>query len=124
MLLCFNTPLKCERIILQSQILQVTHLNDSHKQMMVHWVGEGSNVVICLSRDPTPPGLLGMVQPSTPSSVFISYDYGDTYENKTDAFKLPNGSYAVLDKFYNHPKYNTHVSSENVQVGCVVKSCD
>lgn len=87
--------------------------------MMVHWVGEGSNVVICLSKDPTPPGLLGMVQPSTPSSVFISYDYGDTYENKTELFKLPNGSYAILDKFYNHPKYNTHVSFGFLSVlGC------
>lgn len=78
--------------------------------MMVHWVGEGSNVVVCLSKDPTPPGLLGMVQPSSPSAVFISYDYGDTYENKTERFKLLNGAYAILDKFYNHPKYNTHVN--------------
>lgn len=76
--------------------------------MMVHWVGEGSNVIICLARDPTPV-VLGVNQ-AKPSSVFISYDYGDSYENKTELFKLPNGSYSTLEKFYNHPKYNTHVS--------------
>lgn len=71
--------------------------------MMVHWVGEGSSVIICLARDPA------RIPGENPSAVFISYDYGDTYTNKTDFFKLPNGSYAVLEKFYNHPKYNTHV---------------
>lgn len=76
--------------------------------MMVHWVGEGSDVIICLARDPARI-VPGFVQDS-PSAVFISYDYGDTYTNKTESFKLPNGSYSVLEKFYNHPKYNTHVS--------------
>nr|CAI5865438.1 unnamed protein product [Callosobruchus analis] len=72
---------------------------------MVHWVGEKSNVVICLARDPAPliPGFTTM----GPSNVYISYDDGDTYVNKTDSFKN-NGSYSVLEKFYNHPKYNTH----------------
>lgn len=51
---------------------------------------------------------------SNPSNVYISYDDGDTYENKTQQFKTPNGSYATLEKFYNHPKYNTHVSNESV----------
>lgn len=74
---------------------------------MVHWVGEGSDVIICLARDPTPtiPSI-----PINPSNVYISYDYGDTYENKTHLFKLPDGSYSTVEKFYNHPKYNTHVS--------------
>lgn len=75
--------------------------------MMVHWVGEGSNVIICLARDPVHPSP-SMTQ-TNPSAVFISYDYGDTYENKTEFFKLPNGNYSILEKFYNHPKYNTHV---------------
>lgn len=82
---------------------------------MVHWVGEKSKVVICLARDPTP------INPTSngvnPSAVYISYDDGDTYENKTDSFKLENGSYATLEKFYNHPKYNTHVSRLLFAVG-------
>jgi hypothetical protein len=27
-------------------------LNDSHAQLMVHWLGEGTDVMICLARDP------------------------------------------------------------------------
>lgn len=76
---------------------------------MVHWVGEGSNVIICLARDPASP------IPShsmNPSNVYISYDYGDTYLNKTDLFKLPDDTYATVDKFYNHPKYNTYVRKQ------------
>ncbi|CAH0560374.1 unnamed protein product [Brassicogethes aeneus] len=89
-------------------ITKIKHLNDTHKQLMVHWVGEGSNVIICLARDPAPFSLSFVVVPVSPSAVYISYDYGDTYENKTELFKLKNGTYATLEKFYNHPKFNTH----------------
>ncbi|XP_076274083.1 sortilin-related receptor-like [Rhynchophorus ferrugineus] len=83
---------------------KINHLNDTHKQLMVHWVGEDSNVVICLARDPS----LGYYeQLVSPSAVYISYDDGDTYKNQTEMFKLPNGSYATLEKFYNHPVYNS-----------------
>ncbi|XP_014221695.1 sortilin-related receptor-like [Trichogramma pretiosum] len=92
---------------------KVNALNDSHQQLMVHWVGEGSDVIICLARDsnPLPRSILG-VQPASsvnPSAVYISYDYGDTFQNKTELFKVsdePNAKYATLDKFYNHPTYN------------------
>ncbi|XP_066145381.1 sortilin-related receptor-like [Euwallacea fornicatus] len=87
-------------------VFKVNHLNDSHKQLMVHWVGENSKVVICLARDPAVS--LFDFKPASPSAVFISYDDGDTYINKTEQFKLLNGSYATLEKFYNHPRYNTH----------------
>ena len=94
--------------------LQINHLNDTHKQLMVHWVGEGSNVIICLARDPTPALIPGLMPANVgPSAVYISYDYGDTYNNKTELFKVSDGppaTYATLEKFYNHPKYNTHVS--------------
>lgn len=75
---------------------------------MVHWVGEGSDVIICLARDP----VSGISPPinGNPSAVYISYDYGDTFMNKTDLFKLENGSISSVEKFYNHPNYNTHVS--------------
>ncbi|XP_046384173.1 sortilin-related receptor-like [Ischnura elegans] len=81
----------------------VNRLNDSHQQLMVHWTGEESDVIICLTRDPTPVR-------GKPSSVFISYDYGTTFENKTHYFSLQDqsGDYANVDKFYNHPKYNKH----------------
>ncbi|XP_076622054.1 sortilin-related receptor [Colletes latitarsis] len=92
-------------------ITKVNAMNDSHQQLMVHWVGEGSNVIICLARDSTPTVRLQgskVSVPSNPSAVYISYDYGDTFENKTEEFKIsskPNAAYATLDKFTNHPKF-------------------
>lgn len=90
-------------------------LNDSHQQLMVHWVGEGSNIIICLARDSL--SQLNKnnknVTASHPSAVYISYDYGDSFDNKTEKFKISdeqNSSYASVDKFYNHPTFNEFVS--------------
>lgn len=78
---------------------------------MVHWVGEQTDIIICLARDPKPHFVSSFLLSKTdPSAVYISYDYGDTYVNKTEYFKLDNGTYASVDKFYNHQTYNTHVS--------------
>lgn len=83
---------------------------------MVHWVGEKSNVIICLARDSTPVLRvqdMRFTRKINPSTVYISYDYGDTFENKNEHFKITDGpepEYAQIDKFYNHPKFNTYVS--------------
>lgn len=76
---------------------------------MVHWAGEGSDVILCLARDSP---RLGIAAKSQPSAVYISYDYGNTFENKTDDFRLEGKQfpYALLEKFFIHPKYNSHVS--------------
>jgi hypothetical protein len=74
---------------------------------MVHWAGEGSDVILCLALDS--PRLVS-ASLNQPSSVYISYDYGNTFENKTDNFGLEGGGYASLEKFFIHPKYNSHVS--------------
>ncbi|XP_033333706.1 sortilin-related receptor [Megalopta genalis] len=94
-------------------LTKINALNDSHQQLMVHWVGEGSNVIICLARDSTPMMRLQLNKlyvSSNPSAVYISYDYGDTFVNKTESFRISsddNAPYASLDKFINHPKsYN------------------
>jgi hypothetical protein len=75
---------------------------------MVHWAGEGSDVILCLARDSP----RFAIASSLPSAVYISYDYGNTFENKTDDFKLDGEGfpYALLEKFFIHPKYNSHVS--------------
>lgn len=67
---------------------------------MVHWVGENSKVIICLARD-------GYAS----SAVYISYDYGDTYVNKTEEFKIDDSKnlYASIDKFYIHPTFKSYV---------------
>ncbi|KAG5337450.1 SORL protein, partial [Acromyrmex charruanus] len=93
---------------------KVNPLNDSHQQLMVHWVGEGSNVIICLARDSSPVVRFQggkFSSPNQPSAVYISYDYGDSFENKTEHFKVSSEAdapYAVVDKFTNHPKYYQH----------------
>ncbi|XP_049769267.1 sortilin-related receptor-like [Schistocerca cancellata] len=81
---------------------KVVELNDSHGQLMVHWAGEGSDVIICLAKDP--PGLYTRARPS---SVYISYDYGDSFVNETEKFRVDAGRivYPTLDKFYNHPHF-------------------
>lgn len=64
-------------------------------------MGENSNVIICLAREGYPS-----------SSVYISYDYGDTYVNKTEEFKIDatKNLYASIDKFYIHPAFKTYVN--------------
>ncbi|KAG4075464.1 hypothetical protein HA402_015117 [Bradysia odoriphaga] len=69
---------------------KVNHLFDSHAQLMVHWLGEGTNVMICLAREP-PLGPLEdpkSMPPPAPSSVYFSFDYGDTFVDKTLAFNI------------------------------------
>lgn len=95
---------------------------------MVHWLGEGSDVMICLARDPP----LGpnddpnttITAPSTSElqgwlrisitlrlpTVFISYDYGDTFQDKTEQFRLNKSNTMInstVDLFITHPKFNT-----------------
>jgi hypothetical protein len=76
---------------------------------MVHWAGEGSDVILCLARDSP---RLAAAASMRPSSVYISYDYGNKFENKTEHFRLEGKGfpYALLEKFFIHPKYNSHVS--------------
>lgn len=76
---------------------------------MVHWVGEGSDVIICLARDSSSRNK-GI---ASSSALYISYDYGKNFTNKTESFRLgdeADSGYAQLDKFFNHPKYPEFVS--------------
>nr|CAD7266341.1 unnamed protein product [Timema shepardi] len=84
--------------------MTINFLNDSHQQLMVHWAGEGSDVIVCLARD------INSKLNQRPSAVYFSYNYGDTFENITNQFELgPNKGYATLDKFYTHPKFNLYM---------------
>lgn len=111
--------LKCFKLtvwvdIRYCSVRQTTNLTDSHQQLMVHWVGEGSNVIICLARDSSP-RTKGVI---SPSALFISYNYGKNFTNKTEHFRLgdtADSGYAQLDKFFNHPKYPEFVSINGVQ---------
>lgn len=90
---------------------QINELNDSHAQLMVHWLGEGTNVMLCLAREP-PPTPLDDVKTAKiePSSVYISYNNGDSFEDKTDLFNITINNTVIrssIDQFVTNPKYNT-----------------
>ncbi|KAI4815796.1 hypothetical protein KUCAC02_005923, partial [Chaenocephalus aceratus] len=81
------------------------NLNDSHNQMVVHWAGEKSNVIVALARDNA-----GATGPKT-SSVYVSYDYGTSFTLVSDKFQLSgikakDGSKQVISQFYHSPADN------------------
>ncbi|GAA6077134.1 sortilin-related receptor isoform X1, partial [Tachysurus ichikawai] len=83
------------------------NLNDSHNQMVVHWAGEKSNVIVALARDS-----VGATDPKS-SSVYLSYDYGTTFIHISDKFVLPRGketSQQVISQFYHSPADNRRPS--------------
>lgn len=81
-------------------IVNVSHLNDSHQQVMIQWTGEGSPVIICLMRD-------ALQNISRYSSMFISEDYGSTYKNISHKFQLDNGQQAIISTFYNNKVFHS-----------------
>lgn len=98
---------ECESLYIVA--FQMTQLNDSHHLILVHWIGERNDVIVCLTKNGKRHTTMGRL---LPSAVYISYDYGDTFENKTESFALDDKkkSYARLDQFVSHPKYTSHVS--------------
>ncbi|XP_043936973.1 sortilin-related receptor [Protopterus annectens] len=79
-------------------------LNDSHNQLVVHWAGEKSNVIVALARDS-----LSLLGPrSSTSDVYVSSDYGNTFQKISEKFKLSDGSsnMPVISQFYHSPADN------------------
>ncbi|XP_034610686.1 sortilin-related receptor isoform X2 [Trachemys scripta elegans] len=77
-------------------------LNDSHNQMVVHWAGEKSNVIVALARDS-----LGLLRPKK-SDVYVSYDYGKTFKKISEKFSFGAGntSDVAISQFYHSPADN------------------
>jgi hypothetical protein len=78
------------------------HINDSHYQMVIHWEGEDSKVIVALTRDISPGNL-------STSQVYISYDYGASFTSATEKLKLNNATDSLIHMYYNSPAYNSHV---------------
>ena len=68
---------------------------------MVHWAGKGSSQVICLARDPE------MTAGST-SNIFLSKDYGKTFQDISHRFTIDGKTPATLEKLYSHPESKCH----------------
>jgi len=73
--------------------------NDTHYQMVIHWAGADSPVIVVLTRDIIP------TLQST-SQLYISNDYGKAF--KLISIKIDNTREALIDIFYNSPVYNSH----------------
>ena len=70
----------------------------------VHWAGDHKDTIVMLTRDKNP-GL------HSNSHVWISKDYGHSFENRTSSFMQSVGGnmYALIDMFYASPVDNTKV---------------
>ena len=79
------------------------HLKTDHSQLIIDWVGEGSNVVVSLSRDAN-------INNESVSDIFISFDYGHTFKKQTNLFKLDDDKLAIIDYFYKNEKFPSRVS--------------
>jgi hypothetical protein len=94
-------------------LFQINALNDSHSQLMVNWAGAKSSVIICLARE----GPSSKDQEPQPSALYFSYDYGNTFVNKTDLFKVNVDGKSIqsaVEKFYYHPMFSTYVSNVSI----------
>ncbi|TRY76952.1 hypothetical protein TCAL_09210 [Tigriopus californicus] len=84
-----------------SDLSSAFHLNNSHLHLMVHWAGQGSNIMFCLARDQE-------MKPGATSKVFYSTDYGTSFQDISSKFQLKDGELATVSKFYHHPMSNCH----------------
>lgn len=84
-----------------SNLAIATKLNSSHLHLMVHWAGQGSPVIFVLARSQK-------MDLNANSKVYISKDYGKTFEEKSQLFQIQNGTNAIIAKFYHHPQSNCH----------------
>uniref|UniRef100_A0A671K1R9 Sortilin-related receptor n=1 Tax=Sinocyclocheilus anshuiensis TaxID=1608454 RepID=A0A671K1R9_9TELE len=91
------------RWVVHHILFSQANLNDSHNQMVVHWAGEKSNVIVALARDS-----VGATDPKS-SSVYVSYDYGTTFTQVSEKFQLSGdqeGKKQVISQFYHSPADN------------------
>lgn len=93
----------CFLTIWPSFSLQYKLMNDSHHQLIINWAGEGSKVVVCMTRD-------SVQDESSTSNVYVSYDYGTTFQEKTSNFRKASQKPAIINKMYKNDKFTSVVS--------------
>lgn len=86
----------------KEQIFSIAHLNDTHENLSVKWLGKGSSVMIILAKNNK-----AKSNASRSTTMYISYDYGSTFV-KEDKLKLKDGSPAILNTFITSKVNNSH----------------
>ncbi|KAL3886575.1 hypothetical protein ACJMK2_026559 [Sinanodonta woodiana] len=80
--------------------------NDSHTQLIVHWGGKNSDVIIILSKNQ----LTSSIASST--NMFVSKDYGKTFTKINEKFMIRDfqgGTRpALIDRYYTSPVYDSY----------------
>ncbi|XP_071492134.1 sortilin-related receptor-like [Diadema antillarum] len=69
-------------------------INDPHPELIVHWAGENSDVILCLTRSITQTA-------ASTSNVYISTDYGASFDEVTTQMANSySGVAPIYDRFY------------------------
>ncbi|XP_071959065.1 sortilin-related receptor-like [Antedon mediterranea] len=74
-------------------------LNDSHNELMIHWAGENSDMIVIVTRQQ-------QASYDSTSNAYFSWDYGAKFESVQNKMNLFNNSAAILDRFYHSPADN------------------
>jgi len=85
-----------------SKLFTIAHLNDTHENLSVKWLGKGSSVMIILAKNNK-----AKANATKPTNMYISYDYGSTF-TKEERLKLNDGSPAILNTFITSKVNNSH----------------
>ena len=88
----------------KNKIISISHLNDSHENLSVKWLGKGSSVIIVLAKNNFKTAKNGVVKST---NMYISYDYGSTFKLE-ERLKLPNDTLPVLNTFITSKINNSH----------------
>ncbi|UYV71549.1 SORL1, partial [Cordylochernes scorpioides] len=92
------------------------HLNDSHEQMLVHWVGKDGNVVVCLTRD-------RILMANSKTTVYISRDNGRTF-TVVDKMTISPEKPAIINKAFTSPIVKDLIIFTDVIHNCIFTTSD
>ncbi|GFO29807.1 sortilin-related receptor [Plakobranchus ocellatus] len=94
----------------------LAHLgNDSHTTLIVHWAGEGSDVILALAKNSSE---------TDKSSVYVSYDYGKNFTDFSSKLVESNGNQAIINKYFTVNKFNSYYVFTDLQASCIFTTDD
>ncbi|KAK6173276.1 hypothetical protein SNE40_016756 [Patella caerulea] len=93
----------------------LAHLNTSLPTLIIHWAGAHSDVIMALGKDTQKIG-------SSESKLFISYNYGKTFQVKS--LMINSTTNSTIDSYYNSPALNSHYVFSDIINNCTFTSRD
>lgn len=102
----------------KKRIFSIVHLNDTHENLSVKWLGKGSSVMIVLAKNNKVKD-----NASRTTSLYVSYDYGSTFK-KEERLKLPNNTNPILNTFITSKINSSHFIFTDIVNNYIFKSED